>query len=74
MPKPSPRCPAAASGWLPMTAKLGQRTAQSRWPGRVLAGGTQRGRSNGSSGIVGVRALLVWTMTVGCRPSPIPPG
>jgi hypothetical protein len=53
MPRPSPPCLAAASGWLPMTARLGQCTAQSRWTGVGRAGGTQRSRSNGSWGIVG---------------------
>jgi hypothetical protein len=38
MPRPSPGCPAAASGWSPVTAKVALCIAQSRWPGAGRGG------------------------------------
>jgi hypothetical protein len=46
-PKPSPRCPAAASGWSPITAKLVRCTARCRWTG-AGRGGRRAANATGS--------------------------
>ena len=38
MPRPSPGCQDAASGWSPVTAKVALCIAQSRWPGAGRGG------------------------------------